>query len=60
VCLNLFLYVSGDLNLNAHQLMGTRVTGGPKYELTMGTKAYKSNRIIYFFNLKPLKVFYDL
>lgn len=34
VCVHMFLYPSGDLNLNAHRLTAPRVT--------VGTQAYKS------------------
>ncbi len=30
MCVYLFLYHGGDLNLNTHRLMGTRVTVGTK------------------------------
>ncbi len=48
VCVYRFIYPGGDLNLNTHRLMGTRVTVGTYIEVFMGTKAYKSYRMSFF------------
>ncbi len=48
VCVYRSIYPGGDLNLNTHRLMGTRVT--------VGTKAYKSYRMSFFEKVKMHKV----
>jgi len=35
VCVYMFFYPVGDLNLNAHRLMGTCATVGPKLRFTL-------------------------
>lgn len=39
-CVALFLYPSGDLNLNASSSMGSCVTVGTKFEVPMGTDLF--------------------
>jgi len=37
-----FTIPGGNLNLNTHRLMGTRVIVGTQIEVPIGTQAYKS------------------